>query len=450
MLKALRKGEFRGVVIHKIDRSARNLKDWADLGEMIDQGIEVRFANESLDLNSRGGRLSADIQAVVAADYIRNLREEAKKGIYGRLKQGFYPLRAPIGYLDNGAAKPKTIDPMKGPLVKTAFHLYATGRWSIPTLIDEMERRGLRNLGGKRVTRNGMHTILRNPFYTGVMRIYASGETYVGNHEALITRSMFQRVQDILHGRVGTRVYVHDFLFRRTIKCATCGYSLIGERQKGIVYYRCHKKTCRKVLIREDAFVESLEEHLKTIEFKKDEKAYLKDRLATLKESWVKDREAAIQAVTMRSEQVTERLNRLTDAYLDQALDKEMFEDRKAALISEKRALEDKRRDYEENRGSIPEAIENCVELAGNAYSLYRSAAPEKKRELFRTLMSNCTIRERSLEFTWQTPFREIASREKSEDCRPSKEIGRDGASLVDRLLKIFQEGFDVDLPAFD
>ena len=112
MLKLLRQGKAHGVLIHKIDRSARNLKDWADLGDCIDDGIEVHFANEGLDLNSRGGRLSADIQAVVAADYIRNLREEAKKGIYGRLKQGFYPSRAPIGYLDNGAAKPKTIDPV--------------------------------------------------------------------------------------------------------------------------------------------------------------------------------------------------------------------------------------------------------------------------------------------------------------------------------------------------
>src|SRR5579863_2488140 len=48
MLKDLRKGTFRGVVIHKIDRSARNLKDWADLGDLIDQGIEVKFANEGL------------------------------------------------------------------------------------------------------------------------------------------------------------------------------------------------------------------------------------------------------------------------------------------------------------------------------------------------------------------------------------------------------------------
>jgi DNA invertase Pin-like site-specific DNA recombinase len=68
MLTLLRTGKAQGVVIHKIDRSARNLKDWADLADIIDQGIEVHFVNESLDMNSRGGRLSADIQAVVAAD----------------------------------------------------------------------------------------------------------------------------------------------------------------------------------------------------------------------------------------------------------------------------------------------------------------------------------------------------------------------------------------------
>ena len=56
MLKALRQGKAVGVIIHKIDRSARNLKDWADLGTLIDAGVEVHFASESLDLKSRGGR----------------------------------------------------------------------------------------------------------------------------------------------------------------------------------------------------------------------------------------------------------------------------------------------------------------------------------------------------------------------------------------------------------
>jgi DNA invertase Pin-like site-specific DNA recombinase len=73
-LKLLRTGKARGIILHKLDRGARNLKDWAAIGELSDQGVEVHFVSESLDLQSRGGRLSADIQAVVAADYIRNLR----------------------------------------------------------------------------------------------------------------------------------------------------------------------------------------------------------------------------------------------------------------------------------------------------------------------------------------------------------------------------------------
>ena len=446
MLRELRRGKARGVVIHKIDRSARNLKDWADLGELIDQGIEVHFANESLDLHSRGGRLSADIQAVVAADYIRNLREETKKGLYGRLKQGFYPLRAPIGYLDNGAANPKTIDPVKGPLVRKAFDLYATGQWSIPTLVEEMYCRGLRNHANQKVTRNGMHTLLRNPFYTGVMRIMASGETYLGKHEALITKCHFDRVQDILHGRVGTRVKVNDFLFRRFIKCASCSYSLIGELQKGHVYYRCHKSDCPTTIIREDAVLGFIEESLQKIRFTRQELDYLRIRLAELKTSWVKDREQQLQALNMRIEQVAERLNRLTDAYLDQALDKAMFEERRGALIQERRTLENTKRDYEENRRSVPDAVSRCVELAGNAWFLYRNASVERKRLLLRTLVSNCTIRQRTLEFVWQMPFREIADRGKSDDGGPSKEIGL-SEELIKKLTEAFLQTPDYYLP---
>ena len=95
MMKLIRSGKSRGVIIHKIDRGARNLKDWGLLGDLIDEGYEIHFAHESLDMDTRGGRLAADIQAVIASDYIRNLREETQKGITGRLKQGFYPFRAP-------------------------------------------------------------------------------------------------------------------------------------------------------------------------------------------------------------------------------------------------------------------------------------------------------------------------------------------------------------------
>ena len=49
-----------GLLMHKIDRGARNLRDWADIGELIDSGIKVRFAHDDLDMHTRAGRLTAD------------------------------------------------------------------------------------------------------------------------------------------------------------------------------------------------------------------------------------------------------------------------------------------------------------------------------------------------------------------------------------------------------
>jgi DNA invertase Pin-like site-specific DNA recombinase len=162
VLKRLRRGEADGLLVHKVDRSARNLKDWADLGELIDRGIPVYFAGEGLDMNTRSGRLAADIQAVVAADYIRNLREEAKRGIQKRLEQGFLPTYAPVGYLDCGGGKAKVRDPERAPLVQLAFEWYATGHYSLHRLNQFLFDLGLRNRTGGRVRLNGLSYLLRN------------------------------------------------------------------------------------------------------------------------------------------------------------------------------------------------------------------------------------------------------------------------------------------------
>jgi site-specific DNA recombinase len=93
LVATLKSKKNTGPIIHKIDRGSRNLWNWAELGELMDQGAEVHCAHESIDLHTRSGRLSADILAVVAADYIRNLREETIKGMNGRFRQGLFPFR---------------------------------------------------------------------------------------------------------------------------------------------------------------------------------------------------------------------------------------------------------------------------------------------------------------------------------------------------------------------
>jgi site-specific DNA recombinase len=145
ILKKLRRHMADNLLVYKVDRSARNLNNWADLGELIDQGIPVYFAGEGLDMKTRGGRLAADIQAVVAADYIRNLREETKRGMQKRLEQGFYPLVATIGYVDRGGGKTKVFDTERSWLVKLGFVSYASGGYTLRTLTEFLTSLGLRH-----------------------------------------------------------------------------------------------------------------------------------------------------------------------------------------------------------------------------------------------------------------------------------------------------------------
>src|SRR5437667_424028 len=222
-IKLLGQGKHQGIILHELDRGARNLKDWAEIGELSDQGVEVHFVNESLDLHSRGGRLSADIQAVVAADFIRNLREETRKGFYGRLKQGLYRLRAPIGYLDRGKGQVKASDPEMAPLVRHAFERYATGVYNFERLRDELHRCSLRGWHGSTISLNGLTTLLNNPFYMGLIHIRKTNAMFQGKHEPLIRKSLYDRVQIVLRGGKLSSGVKHDSLYRKVVRCGACG-----------------------------------------------------------------------------------------------------------------------------------------------------------------------------------------------------------------------------------
>lgn len=269
IIQKLKAGKASGLIMHKIDRGARNLKDWAELGDLIDAGIDIQFANESLDLFSRGGRLSADIQAVVAADYIRNLREEVRKGFYGRIKQGLYPMPAPLGYCDRGAGKVKAIDPAIAPLIRKMFQFYASGQYGLNALVIKMNFLGLRGRKGQKLTRNGISHILNNHFYTGVIRIKVSEQFYPGKHEAIISQRLFDRVQYILKRRLhrvgGKSALKEAFLFRGLVSCKCCSAMLIAEQQKGYIYYRCHTRRCPQKTVREEIIQHAVIMLLKSI-----------------------------------------------------------------------------------------------------------------------------------------------------------------------------------------
>jgi len=440
MLKQLRTGQANGVIIHKIDRSARNLKDWADLGILIDNGIEVHFASESLDLNSRGGRLSADIQAVVASDYIRNLREESKKGMYGRLKQGIFPFQAPIGYLDSGAAQPKKIDPVAGPLIRKAFELYSTGRWSLRMLPDELQRLGLRSRTGKQIAPNGLFTILHNPFYVGTIRIQKTGEVFEGSHRPLISKRLFDQVQEVFAGKNVRKRTFHNFTFRRMIRCRKCGNLLIGELQKQKVYYRCQRRGCTSSCLKEETVNDAIGREFKRLELSTAEFRFYRAESIRLFGEWKSESETAREALILRQDNLKIRQARIVDSYMDGVLDKEEYFERKAQLIAEAQEIKVKTGHMEKNWESIPSKFEEFLELANTAYLSYVSAPVDLKKELMDTVTSNLTANGKSVSIKLKNPFQLLAERPAVPGGRPRTNMARTISAFVSRLLKNFTE----------
>lgn len=445
MLSALKRGKADGVIIHKIDRGARNLRDWAELGEIIDRGIEVHFANENLDLESRGGRLSADIQAVVAADYIRNLREEVKKGFYGRLKQGFYPMPAPVGYLDRGSAKPKEADPIKAPLVREAFELYASERFSINHLVDEMYARGLRTRTGRKLTKNSMAHLLGNPFYIGLMKVGSAGELYAGQHKAIIPKPVFDRVQLIRKGKSIKLPKHHDFIFRRLISCGECSATLIGERQKGFVYYRCHGRTCSQKTIREDFLELAFASVLKTVCFNDVERQFMFEEIAKHHDGLVELQVSHHKTLTLQLDQLQTRLSNLTDAYVDGVVDRETYIEKKNRVVVDKQQLGERLARINGDGSSIFQSIEKILELANNAYLSYKIAIPEEKREMVRSLTSNLSVREKLVSIKLNYPFQLISERQTGPNGGPQRDTARTLSALARQLFKYFESIKDKD-----
>jgi DNA invertase Pin-like site-specific DNA recombinase len=389
MLRLLDQGKATGLIIHKIDRSARNLKDWAIISELSDKGIGVYFATESLDFRSRGGRLTADIQAVIAADYIRNLREETKKGIDGRLKQGLYPFRAPLGYRDNGRGQPKTPCPVTSPLIKHLFALYASGQHSFRSLHREAERIGLRNLAGGKLSLHGVEAILNNPFYCGLIVIRRAGARYDGIHEPLIDVPTFRLVQDIKAGKAGKKVTRHNHLFRGLFRCGLCSGPLSPERQKGRVYYRCQTSSCPTKTVREDQLDQTVADRLGELALGPEEIAETRRQLL----DWLRghDQDEWRRSLQLRFDRATQRLDRLTDLLIDGTVIKADFERRRASLVLEIAELREEERKASTNQLTDTD-IENFLELATSLHLQYKIASDGEKRMMVQNCFSNCTL----------------------------------------------------------
>lgn len=249
-----------------------------------------------------------------------------------------------------------------------------------------MQRRGFRSKNGRDVSRSSLEKILENPFYCGTVRLQRSGHTYKGKHKALISASLFERVQRIKSGKTGKKTTKHNHTFRGLFHCAQCRSLLTGELQKGKVYYRCHVRGCPSKTVREDTIdrmvLAMIQENAISSEVADLLVSEIKRRTGTSRQ------DEEVRCLKLQLDQTDARLARLTNAFLDELITRDEFQDRRGHLLLEKDRLQERLHEIRQNRMSDA-MIEKFFERVINVENNYRNAGPHDKRSLAVWVTSN-------------------------------------------------------------
>jgi len=232
-------------------------------------------------------------------------------------------------------------------------------------------------------------------------------------------------VQRILQGKTAGRETRHDFTYRRLVVCGACGYSLIGELQKGHAYYRCHTEGCPTKTIREEAIEDSLRQTFGSLRLDDAEieraGAWIQD--AHMEQDAVREQEA--RNVKLLLDQNQARRARLMDAFLDGTVEKELFEERKAGLLLESTGLKEELAHLERRDGNALVRLGKFLELAKTASLLYKEALSHEKRDFVKRLTSNLSAVGKNVSVALTIPAQVIANRTKTSSCALERGVPR-------------------------
>ena len=268
MMEDAEKGEFEAVLVHKIDRFARNNLDYYQCKyQLEDCGVKLISITENYG-EGEDAEFMEGINALFAERYIKNLAKEVRKGMdvvaSNCLHTGGSP---PLGYrleeveIEKDGKKVKktklAIDEEKAETVRFIFDEYAKGG-TYNSIAKELELRGIKrvNYKGEEVafSASGISEILHNRKYIGEY-VYnlrgskkRSGKANSRQHKPeseviripdgiprIVDDETFNKVQRRLESnKKRTQTYKprSSYLLSGLIECGKCGYHYQGNSRK--------------------------------------------------------------------------------------------------------------------------------------------------------------------------------------------------------------------------
>lgn len=285
ILEDVRREKFNGIIVWHPDRLSRNAGDLGELVDLMDQKllVEIRTNGQTFTNNPSEKFLLMILcsQAKLEND---NKSINVKRGLKARVEMGLWPAPAPCGYIKEKRMDRKCetlVDPERAPVVKKMFEKVAYEKWSGRKLYNwlkfELNFRALPSK--KHLSLGNIYRILENHFYHGVFEYPKnSGNWYQGKHEPLVSKELFDLVQEQLKGNELKTRQEKEFAFTRLMTCGLCGSGISAEEKykklkngkiNTHIYYGCTKsrdKHCKCGYINETELIKQLQELIDTVE----------------------------------------------------------------------------------------------------------------------------------------------------------------------------------------
>jgi site-specific DNA recombinase len=445
MLAHLRKHPAcRVILVEKTDRLYRNLKDYATL-DVKEWGLTIHLVKEGeiLSPDSKSSQQFVHgIKVLMARNYSLNLGEETIKGMTEKARAGIYPSYAPVGYRNvDGTNGKRTIvpDPDTAPVITDIFERFAAGAHSVKSLVKEINSEGVQ-LRGRSLQSSVVHQILRKRLYMGDFDW--DGTTYPGTHEPLVSREVWQRVQELLDARAEnrTRKVKHDFAYTGLVRCGHCGCLLVGElKKRKYLYYHCtrNRGKCPEPYTRQETLSREFANLLQELVIPPAILEWLSDTVLESDRTERAAREQAIKRLRLRYEQIAKRIETMYLDKLDGRITQEFF-DRQSAVWrrDQDRILGQIQEIHKSTAAPVEEAID-MLRLTSLASELFLQQPAVEQRRLLQTVVEKAAWKDGKLQMALFEPF-EILRHSNQESYR--KESADPGSG---RELGIWLPGMD-------
>lgn len=209
------KDMFDGVLVWKLDRLSRSLRDTLNLEFAFSKyNKSLESVTERLDTSTASGRMFFNTIASFAEFESAQTRERTFNAMASKVGQKHLGGVSPIGYrLKDGRYE---IIPEEALIVRQIFKIYKRRRSFLSTA-NEMNSRGMLTRNNKLWSHTRIKEVLINPIYDGLVAwhktdrrqgrlsisrwIFSNGKT----HEAIIGDKVFNTVQKLIKGHHATK-----------------------------------------------------------------------------------------------------------------------------------------------------------------------------------------------------------------------------------------------------